>query len=172
MRACLVAASMVSTILLSACGVGQSLGTSTANAAKWAFTTQVKTLRVDLVSRAAINPDAAGQPLSTVIRLYQLKTPNTFEKLSYAQLQTDDMALLKGDMLDIANVVLRPGTSESVTEPMHPEASYVGVAAFFRDVDHTAVWKMVLPKSDWKKRGPVTLEVQGSQLRVMTEPTS
>jgi len=167
MRACLAAASMASMLVLSGCGAGQSMTSGTSNAAKWAFTTKVKTMKVDLVSRAAANPDATGQPLSTVIRLYQLKTPTTFEKLTYAQLQTDDLTLLKGALLTTANVVLRPGTSEDVTEPMHPDASYVGVVAFFRDVDQTAVWKVVLPKAQWKKTRSVMLEVQGSHLRVI-----
>ena len=165
MRTCLLATSMLTVLAISACGVGQSFTTSTANAAKWAFTTQIKTMKVDLVGRAAANPDATGQPLSTVIRLYQLKTPGTFEKLTYAQLQTDDLTLLKGDMLNIVNVVLRPGVSENVTEPMHPDADYVGVVAFFRNVDQPAVWKLVLPKSVLKKSRAVTIEIDGSQLK-------
>jgi len=168
MRACLVAASMASLLVLSGCGASQSMGASTSNAARWAFTTKVKTMKIDLVSRATANPDASGAPLSTVIRLYQLTTPTTFETLTYAQLQAGDLSLLKGALLDTANVVLRPGTTEAVTEPMHPDADYVGVVAFFRDFDQTAAWKVVLPKAQWKKTRSVTLELEGSQLRVIS----
>ena len=159
---------MTGLLALGGCGVGQSITSSTTNAAKWAFTTQVKTMNVDLLSRAESNPDANGQPLATVIRLYQLTSATDFNKLNYAQLQSDDLSLLNGAVLASTSVVLRPGTSEAVTQPMHPDAGYVGVVAFFRDVDRTAVWKVVLRKSQWKQNSPVKLEVQGSQLRVVS----
>lgn len=100
------------------------------DAAKWAFTTQVKTMNLDFVSRSSSNTNGAGQPLSTMVRIYQLKTPQAFDRLDYAQLQTNDMDALKADLLGSTDLVLRPNANASISEPMSDDAKYVGIVAF------------------------------------------
>ncbi|WP_411800734.1 type VI secretion system lipoprotein TssJ [Cupriavidus pauculus] len=151
-------------MLVAGCGVGQKVADGTVDLARWAFTTEVKTMNLDLVSRAALNPSGAGQPLSTVVRVYQLKTPQTFEQLSYAQLESNDLELLKADVLATSDVVLRPDASVSLAEPMHADTAYVGVVALFRGGDKDAVWRLVVPKKQWKKTDPVKIELRGSKL--------
>ncbi len=152
--------------LLAGCGVGQAVKDSTVEAAKWAFTTQVKTMNLDLVSRSSLNTSGAGQSLSTVVRVYQLKTPQAFEQLSYAQLQANDLESLKPDLLVTKDVILRPDASVSLSEPMHADADYVGVVALFRSPDKETVWKLVVPKKQWKKTDPVKIELRGSTLQL------
>jgi type VI secretion system protein VasD len=152
--------------LIAGCGVGQAVKDSTVEAAKWAFTTQVKTMNLDLVSRYSLNTNGAGQSLSTVVRVYQLKTPKAFEQLSYAQAQANDLESLKADLLATKDVVLRPDASVSLAEPMHADAGYVGVVALLRNPDKEAVWKLVVPKKQWKKTDPVKIEVRGSTLQL------
>ncbi|MXN80089.1 type VI secretion system lipoprotein TssJ [Burkholderia sp. 4701] len=146
------------------CGVGQAVKDSTVDAAKWVFTTQVKTMNLDLVARSSLNANAGGQPLSTVVRLYQLKDAKTFDQLDYTQLQTNDLDALKSDLLATKDVVLRPGASASVNEPMNPDAQVVGVVAFFREPGDGAVWKLAVPKKQWKKTDPVKIEVRDNAL--------
>ncbi|MGY6153071.1 hypothetical protein [Paraburkholderia graminis] len=43
-----LAIAILSTVALSGCGAAQAVGDGTVDAAKWAFTTQVKTMNVDL----------------------------------------------------------------------------------------------------------------------------
>ncbi|WP_302272581.1 MULTISPECIES: type VI secretion system lipoprotein TssJ [Paraburkholderia] len=140
---------------------------STVDAAKWAFTTQVKMMNVDLVSRSSLNPNGGGQSLSTVVRIYQLKTPQTFQQLGYTQLQTNDIEALKADLLATTDVVLRPDASASLSEPMNSDAEYVGVVAFFRNAGKDSTWKLVVPKKMWKKTDPVKIVVQGSALQLV-----
>lgn len=151
-------------ILTAGCGVGQAVKDSTVEAAKWAFTTQVKTMNLDLASRSSLNSSGAGLSLSTVVRIYQLKRPETFTQLSYAQLQTNDLASLKPDLLATRDVVLRPDERVSLAEPMHAEAEYVGVVALFRHTGQDETWKLVIPKKQWKQTDPVRIEVRGSTL--------
>lgn len=153
--------------LLAGCGVGQAIKDGTVDAAKWAFTTQVKTLNLDLASRAELNPTGGGQSLSTVVRIYQLKDTKAFEALDYAQLQSNDLEALKPDLLATKDVVLRPSASASVSEPMHEEAEFVGVVAFFRNADKDAVWKLAIPKKQWKKTDPVQVQVSGNTLQLV-----
>ena len=161
----LVAAAVVSGALASAgCGVGQAVKDGTVDAAKWVFTTQVKTMNVDLVARSSLNANAAGQPLSTVVRFYQLKDAKTFDQLDYTRLQTNDLDALKTDLLATRDVVLRPGASASVSEPMNQDTETVGVVAFFREPGDGAMWKLAVPKKQWKKTDPVRIEVRDYML--------
>ncbi|WP_213305167.1 type VI secretion system lipoprotein TssJ [Paraburkholderia sacchari] len=146
------------------CGVAQAVGDGAVSAAKWAFTTQVKTMNVDLTGRASINADVRGQSLSTVVRFYQLKDAKTFAQLNYAQLQSDDLNLLKPDLLATRDVVLRPGANASLAEPMNPDAQVVGVVAFFREPVQDRLWKLAIPKKQWKKMDPVKIEVNGNEV--------
>jgi type VI secretion system protein VasD len=148
------------------CGVGQAVKDNTVDAAKWAFTTQVKTMSVDLVARSSLNANAAGQSLSTVVRFYQLKDRKAFEQLDYAQLQTNDLDALKADLLARKDVVLRPGAAASVNEPMQDDTQFIGVVAFFREPDRDSVWKLAIPKQQWKKTDPVKIEVRGNVLEL------
>lgn len=158
---------------LAGCGVGQSVREGAVEAAKWAFTTRVETMNIDLVARAALNADGAGQPLSTVVRIYQLKSPQAFESLSYAQLLGEDLDSLGSDLLATHDVVLRPAAAASVSEPMKPDADYVGVAALFRDTGKNAVWKVVIPKKQWKATDPVKIIARDNVLEVVSaEPAS
>ncbi|WP_330869145.1 type VI secretion system lipoprotein TssJ [Paraburkholderia sp.] len=159
-----LAIAILSAVATAGCGVAQAVSDSTVDAAKWAFTTQVKTMNVDLTGRASINSDATGQSLSTVVRFYQLKDAKTFAQLSYAQLQSNDLNLLKADLLATKDVVLRPGASASLTEPMNPDAQVVGVVAFFRDPVQGKEWKLAIQKKQWKKTDPVKIELNGNEL--------
>jgi type VI secretion system protein VasD len=153
---------------IAGCGVGQAVGDSTVDAAKWAFTTQVKTMNVDLVSRASLNTNGDGQSLSTVVRIYQLKTPQAFQQLDYRQLQTNDLDELKADLLATKDVVLRPDASASISEPMNGDADYVGVVAFFRNAGKDSTWKLVIPKKQWKKTDPVKIEARDNTLTLVS----
>ncbi|AKZ65497.1 type VI secretion protein [Herbaspirillum hiltneri N3] len=151
---------------LAGCGAFQATKDSAVDAAKWAFTTQIKTMNIDLLARSSLNPDSGGRSLSTVVRIYQLKTAKNFEKLDYMQLQRDDIDALKPDLLATKDIVLRPDANASISEAMNSEAEYVGVVAFFRDMDKTSQWKLILPKKQWKKTDPVKIEVRESVLEL------
>ncbi|CAB3801332.1 hypothetical protein LMG28614_05368 [Paraburkholderia ultramafica] len=167
MRQLRTGAAVLATLTVAGCGVGQAVKDGTVDAAKWAFTTQVKTMNVDLVSRSSLNANGAGQSLSTVVRIYQLKTSQTFQQLDYAQLQMNDIDALKADLLATKDVVLRPDASASISEPMNENAEYVGVVAFFRNAGKDATWKLVIPKKQWKKTDPVKIEARDNTLTLV-----
>lgn len=166
MKKTLTLMTMLATAALAGCGVAQSVKDGTVDAAKWAFTTQVKTMNLDLTSRAALNPNGGGQSLSTVVRIYQLKDAKTFDALDYAQLQSSDLQELKADLLATKDVVLRPNASASVSEPMNEDAEFVGVVAFFRSAGKDSTWKITIPKKQWKKTDPVQVQVIGNTLQM------
>jgi type VI secretion system protein VasD len=123
-------------------------------------------MNLDLVSRSSLNTSGAGQPLSTVVRVYQLKTPQAFKQLGYAQLQTNDLDALKADLLSTTDIVLLPNANASISEPMNDYAEYVAIVAFFRDDGRDSTWKLVVPKKQWKTTDPVKIEVRDSTLQL------
>jgi type VI secretion system protein VasD len=154
-------------LVLAGCGAWQATKDTTTGAAEWLFTTQVKTMNIDLDARAAVNETSSGLPLSTVVRLYQLKDSKTFAQLEYVQLQNNDLDLLKADLVATKDVVMRPGSSASVSEPMQKDAEYVGVVAFFRTPASNGVWKLLIPKKQWKDTDPVKIKVQNNVLTMV-----
>ncbi|CAM2170805.1 type VI secretion system protein VasD [Paraburkholderia sacchari] len=162
---------LLSIVTTAGCGVVQWVGDASVNAAKWVFTTKVKTMNVDLTGRMSLNVDDQGQSLSTVVRFYQLKDTKTFAQLSYAQLQSDDLDLLKADLLATKTVVLRPGASASLAEPMNADTQAVGVVAFVREPAQDGVWRLAIPKAQWKNTNPVKIEVNSNRL-VLTDSST
>jgi type VI secretion system protein VasD len=162
-----LAIAISSAMVTTGCGIAQSFSDATVNAAKWVFTTRVKTMNVDLKGRTSLNADAQGQSLSTVVRFYQLKDAKTFDQLNYTQLQSDDLNLLKADLLATKDVVLRPDASASIVEPMDPDTQVVGVVAFFREPVQGWTWKLAIRMKQWKKTDPVKIELNGNELVLM-----
>ncbi|RQS08312.1 hypothetical protein DIE07_19155 [Burkholderia sp. Bp9002] len=50
---------------------------------------------------------------------------------------------------------------------MHGDTEYVGVVAFFRDPGRHSMWKLTLPKRQWKTTDPVKIEARGNTLNVV-----
>jgi type VI secretion system protein VasD len=149
---------------LTGCGAWQATKDTTVDAYDWVFTTRVKQMNIDVDARVAVNETSAGRALSTVLRLYQLKDAKAFSQLEYVQLQNHDLELLKADLLATKDVVMRPGSSASVSEPMDKDTEYVGVVAFFRAPSSDGVWKLLIPKKQWKDTDPVKVHMQSNLL--------
>ncbi|KVM88401.1 type VI secretion system lipoprotein TssJ [Burkholderia stagnalis] len=152
-------------LAVSACGMWQPVKDTTEDATRAIFVAKVKQMNLVVESRAVLNQNSQGQSLPVAIRVYQLKDAKTFAKAGYPQLLDDDRALLKADLLGSRDATLAPGASVKLSAPMHDDARFVGVVAFFRDQDG-AEWQLVIPKSQWKKTDPVRLVVNGNRLEL------
>lgn len=162
-----IAIAVFSLFVVTGCGVVQALRGSTHNDPKSPPAPQAQTMTIDLSSQPFLNPDPDGQSLSVLIRFYQLGDIKTFAELNYVQLQRDDQKLLGDHLLAMKDVVLRPGVSTSVTEPVNVATQVVGVVAFFREPGDGQTWKLTIPRERWKEPGPVTIEVEGNELRLL-----
>lgn len=91
-------------------------------------------IRFDVMASSAINPDRSGEPLSVLIRAYQLEDVEAFEKAGFSSLVVDDEAELDG-WLERTEFVVRPGEMTIVEIPMEKEARYVAVVALYRTAD-------------------------------------
>lgn len=93
-----------------------------------------------------INRDETGNPLSVVVRMYQLKDRKAFSKLTLDELSSgrSDEELFGDELVNRTEVVVVPGQRASSPAQLAAETRFVGVVAMFRqpDLDH---WRYLVP---------------------------
>jgi type VI secretion system protein VasD len=95
-------------------------------------------------ANAAVNPDARNRPSPIVVRIYELKSPATFESADFFSLFEKDRETLAADLLARDEFVLRPGESKTIEREGKPETRYIAVLAGFREVERS-VWRATAP---------------------------
>jgi len=119
---------------------------------------------VTITASADANPDAAGQGAPVAVRIYQLASTANFDKADFFQLYQHEQETLGTDLLGRDEVVIPPGGTQQVQKELKPGASFIGVAAAFRDIQK-ANWRgSVAPPPN--KTTPVTVTVQGLNVTV------
>lgn len=136
-------------LLLAGCGLTQKVTEGTVAMTQSLFYKQVKTLHLDIHAREAINNNAGGIALSTVIRVYQLKERTGFDSTDYPSLFADDSQAIKADLLAEKDIRLQPGGAVTVDMPMDKNAQYVAIAGMFISPDQVNnTWRVVLSRDD------------------------
>ena len=87
-----------------------------------------------------INPDANGRPSPLVVRIYELKSNNTFDNADFFKLYDEEEATLGGDLLTRKEFELSPGEGREIIYKAHDQARYFGVVAAYRNIDQ-ARWR-------------------------------
>jgi type VI secretion lipoprotein, VC_A0113 family len=136
-------------MMLSGCGLSQKVTDGTVAVTKSIFYKQVKTLHLDIRAREAVNNNAGGIALSTVVRIYQLKDRKAFDTTDYPSLFTRDSQAISADLVATKDVRLQPGSTVMVNMPMEESAEYVAIAGMFMSPDQTVNnWRVVLSRDD------------------------
>ena len=137
------------TMMLAGCGLTQKVTDGTVAVTKSIFYKQVKTLHLDIRAREAVNSNAGGVALSTVVRIYQLKDRKTFDSTDYPSLFKADSQAIKADLVAEKDIRLQPGGAVMVDMPMDENAQYVAVAGMFMSPDQeNNTWRVVLSRDD------------------------
>lgn len=126
-----------------------------------AVDSKASSIEVQIEAGAKINLSPAGEPLSVVVRMYQLKELDelkrlTFEKACYDKTGAEFFGqdFVKESTVSEFSVV--PGSSKIQVENLQPSTQYLAVIALFRQPDAN-FWRVV---------------VQAKDLRVKTETKS
>lgn len=112
-----------------------------------------------------LNPDASGTPLSVVVRVYQLRSLDRFATADADSLWASPRQALGNTLVDSQELVMLPGFGQVNRWPLSPAASFVGVAAFFRDTAPDSHWKAAFPADAWRKDG-IWFSTKGSRLLI------
>lgn len=139
-------------VLLSACGVTQSVTDAMTSTTEAIFYKQVKTLHLDLSGRAALNTagiDMNALSVPTLVRVYQLRDRKVLEKANYDSLLSQDEHVLSADLLDKRTLVVKPDQGVQLNIPLDKQARYIAVVALFREFDNRAdTWRLTLARDD------------------------
>lgn len=159
-----VAAAIVASLTLSACGAWQGVSDSSVGAYKAVFHKQAKVLNVDLNARASLNPDEANRPVSVAVRIYQLKDRRSFDGASYDDLLKNERAVLGADLQDTAGAVVNPGSAVSLSQPMQADTAYIAIVAFFRNPKSDSDWRRAVPRKSLSATEPLRFELMEQEL--------
>ncbi|KAB8313494.1 type VI secretion system lipoprotein TssJ [Erwinia endophytica] len=153
------------TLLLAGCGLTQKVTDGTVAVTKSIFYKQVKTLHLDIRAREAVNSNARGVALSTVVRIYQLKERKAFDSTDYPSLFANDSQAIKADLVAEKDIRLTPGGAVMVDMPMEESAQYVAVAGMFMSPDQVNnTWRVVLSRDDLDPDKPRVIEAGNNRL--------
>jgi type VI secretion system protein VasD len=109
---------------------------------------------------ADLNPDQNGQPLSVVVRVYQLKDKGRLESADYNAILKSERETLSDDLVERQERVVQPGTQEMLEISANPAARYLGIVALFRNPAGD-MWRRILLVSQSKtQKINITLRAQ------------
>lgn len=133
--------------LIAGCGLTQTISDGTVSMTKSIFYKQIKVLHLDFTAREALNTDDNGVSLSVIVRVFQLKTDETFNDSDYRSLFNQDNDILTASLLAQKDLRIRPGESIALDMPMEKDAEFIAIAAMFHTPDSAQNnWRVVIPK--------------------------
>ena len=148
-KSTLVALTAGITLMLTGCGLTQKVTDGTVAVTQSIFYKQIKTVHLDIRAREAVNSNASGAALSTVVRVWQLKDRKTFDTTDYPSLFKADSQAINADLVAEKDIRLQPGGAVTIDMPMDEKAQYVAVAGMFMSPDQANnTWRVVLSRDE------------------------
>lgn len=102
-----------------------------------------RVLEISVKAAADINPDIRNRPAPLVLRVYELKSPVSFQSADFFALFDKDQATLGADLVRREEVQVRPGDAVKLNHELKADTRAVGVVAAFRDLEKSR-WRAVV----------------------------
>ena len=99
-------------------------------------------LAVSLTASSRLNPGDKGEPLSTEVRLYQLKAREKLTGASFDEMLDRDKDTLGEDLLSMQELTVSPGETVNPAVKRNPDAGYLAAVALFRRPG-TGAWRAI-----------------------------
>jgi type VI secretion system protein VasD len=111
---------------------------------------------VRITAATDMNADESGQGLSMVVRLYHLKSNNSFLMAPYSAFGHPDKEkqAIGDDLIEAREMVVSPGQTIESKERLTDDAAYLGLAALFR-TPSAQRWRFAFAASDAQRSGVV-----------------
>ncbi|SPJ33578.1 hypothetical protein KSP9073_01587 [Kushneria phyllosphaerae] len=118
-------------------------------------------------SDTSLNPDAQGEPLSVVVRLYQLEALPPFATAAPDQLWRDADDALGSALISQRELTLLPNDEKIDVAALDQKTRYVGIAAFFRHTEQN-VWHVALDADELRRDGLLSAS-DGIRIRLVND---
>ncbi len=93
---------------------------------------------------ADLNPSVSQRPSPLLLRVYELKSPTTFNQADFMALYQADQATLSADLVAREEIMLTPGENRPYKKSLAPETRFIGIVAAYRNLER-ATWRTVIP---------------------------
>ncbi|WP_280539594.1 type VI secretion system lipoprotein TssJ [Chromohalobacter sp. 11-W] len=139
-------------ISIAGCGVADRVGNRFAGTWAGDLFGNEERVRVTVDADEMVNPDVDHDPLSVVVRIYQLSEQGAFAMASPRALWSDGKSVLGSSLVSQREITLMPNQKKVDTSVLDPKAQFVGVAAFYRNtVDGR--WNVVFDADELRSDG-------------------
>ena len=111
--------------------------------------TEPEAFGIRLTASSRLNPGEHGEPLATVVRVYQLKRPEKLTGASFDDILDHDKDALGADLCEVQEVTLSPGETIPRAVKRAQDAGFIAAVALYRKPSGNA-WRAVkqLPPVD------------------------
>lgn len=115
-----------------------------------------------------LNRDSSGRPLSLVLRLYQLKGLEEFNRLTFDSLVSGktDAELLGNSFISQNEFMLLPGKTVTLDDKIAEETKFLGVVGFFRKPD-SQLWRVLVSAEEVREQKEFSFKAQDCYLQVL-----
>lgn len=93
-------------------------------------------MNVLLSASSDVNPDVNGASSPVCIEIYELKDVDDFQNADYYSLMGERLKSLKNNIANMQEVVLQPGTTQSLNITPRQGVVALGFVAAYRDIDN------------------------------------
>jgi len=100
-----------------------------------------------LVASSDVNADASGKPFPVVVRIYELKSKDSFESADFFAIYDNESGTLGGDLLEREEYELTPDEQILIRRDLNKDTHYIGVLAAYRDIQNAQWLKSVEVRS-------------------------
>ena len=113
-----------------------------------------RTVDMRLHASPNLNAGAGRQPYALAIRIYKLRQPAAFERMTFDSFLSphSEREMLGNDLLEVKEVMLVPGQRYEISEKVTREAYYMGVVALFR-APAPGRWRQLVTASEAERNG-------------------
>lgn len=154
-------------MLVTGCGLTQSMKKGTASATRAIFYPKVETLHLQLIARNALNNDEAQMSSPVEVRVWPLRDAAAFSQASYSALLKQDASTLANSLSGTpVTVRVLPGNTTAVDIPLADDVQTVAVAAFFLYPDmQRNSWRLIISRDDMAADKPTVIELNNRELQ-------
>lgn len=97
-------------------------------------------VRSTIIAEKNINKNIRNQPSPVVLKIFQLKSINLFNKAGYLSLTKFPKLYLKSELIKEETIIIRPNQSIPYKTDMSPKTRFIGVVGLFRNKNNVS-WK-------------------------------
>ena len=125
-------------------------------------------LKMQGEASSIINRDSSGKSLSLVLHIYQLKSVDQFNRLTFDTLSNGKTPaeLLGGTLVTHSEFILLPGKTSTLPITLQAETQFIGVVGFFRKPD-SQFWRALVSGQALRDSKTLSIKAQDCYLQII-----